>query len=317
MARSIWTGSISFGLVNVPVRLYSAIEEHGLHFHLIHEKDESPIGYEKVCKKEDKPVPDDEIVKGYEYAKGKFVHMTDEDFAAARVEGYKTIDVSDFVPYEQIDPIYFRHTYLVGPQDGAEKVYGLLVKAMAQSGLAAITKFIMRDRQNLGCLRVRDGALTLEQMYFADEIRPLDEIRPRRAKVERQELEMALQLIDRFTGDFDASKYKDTYREALRHVIDAKRKGKEVHAIAEVEEDDAPPDLMEALRQSVQQARGSKRRGTARPPAAHRSRNGNGGNGDLEGKSKEQLLRLAKQADIAGRSQMDKKQLVKALRSAK
>ena len=112
--RSIWTGSISFGLVNVPVRLYSAIEEHGLHFHLIHEKDESPIGYEKICKKEDKPVPDKEIVKGYEYAKGKYVYMTDEDFAAARVEGYRTIDVSDFVPYEEIDPIYFRHTYLRG-----------------------------------------------------------------------------------------------------------------------------------------------------------------------------------------------------------
>ena len=186
---------------------------------------------------------------------------------------------------------------------------------MEQSGLAAITKFIMRDRQNLGCIRVRDGALTLEQMYFADEIRPLDEIRPRRAKVERQELEMALQLIDRFSGEFDASKYRDTYREALRHVIDAKRKGKEVHAVAEVEDDDAPPDLMEALRQSIQQASGSKRRGSARRPTASRSRNGNGGNGGLEGKSKEQLMQLAKRADIAGRSQMDKQQLVKALRA--
>jgi len=304
--------------VNVPVRLYSAVQEHSLHFHLIHERDESPIGYEKICKKEEKPVPDGEIVKGYEYAKGKYVYMSDEDFAAARVEGYKTIDVHDFVPYEDIDPIYFRHTYMVAPQDGAERVYALLVRAMAQSGLAGITKFIMRDRQNLGCIRVREGVLTLEQMYFADEIRPLEEIRPGKAKVDPRELEMALQLIDRFSGDFEPSKYRDTYREALAQVIDAKRKGKQVHAVAEVEEDDAPPDLMEALRQSVQQSSRAKKRTTSRRAAAFTPRDHEGkgnGAGDLEGKSKEQLMRLAKRADIAGRSQMDKKQLVKALSS--
>jgi DNA end-binding protein Ku len=296
MPRSIWTGSISFGLVNVPVRLFSAVEEHDLHFHLIHEEDESPVGYQKICKKEDRAVPDDEIVKGYEYAKGRYVYMTDEDFAAARIEGYKSIDVHDFVAYEDIDPIYFRHTYLVGPQDGAERVYALLVKAMEQSGLAGITKFIMRDRQNLGCLRVREGALTLEQMYFADEIRPLDEIRPGKVKVDRRELEMALQLIDRFSGDFDPSKYKDTYRDALRGVIDAKRKGKQIHVEAEVDED-APADLMDALRASIQQSTNDNSRG------------------DLEGKSKQQLLKLAQRAGVPGRSQMNKNQLVRALSS--
>src|SRR5512133_2471304 len=130
MARSLWSGSIAFGLVNVPVRLYSAVSEHKLQFHLVHEKDESPIGYEKVCKKEDRPVPDDESVKAFEYAKGKYVHMEEEDFAAAKVEGYKTIDVEAFVRYEEIDPIYFAKTYYVGPEDGGERVYALLARAM-------------------------------------------------------------------------------------------------------------------------------------------------------------------------------------------
>src|SRR6187200_2191450 len=191
MPRALWTGSISFGLVNVPVRLYSAVSEHKLHFQLLHEKDESPIGYQKICKLEEKPVPDKEIVKAFEYRKGEYVYMADEDFQAARVEGYRTIDITDFVPYEQIDPIYFAHTYYVAPQDGSEKVYSLLVKAMEDSELAGIAKYVMRDRQYLGALRVREGVITLEQLYFADELRPVDELKPKRARVEKQELEMA------------------------------------------------------------------------------------------------------------------------------
>src|SRR6266511_4418950 len=119
--RAIWSGSITFGLVNAPVRIYSAIHEHKLHFHLVHRKDDSPIGYEKVCKKEDKPVPDKEIVKAYEVDDGKYVYMDDEDFEAAEERGYRAIDITDFVPYEDIDPIYFERTYYLGPQDGAEK----------------------------------------------------------------------------------------------------------------------------------------------------------------------------------------------------
>jgi DNA end-binding protein Ku len=264
-SRALWSGSISFGLVNVPVRLFSAVQEHSLHFRLLHSKDDSPIGYEKVCKAEGEPVPDDEIVKAFEFTKGEFVYMTDEDFEAARVEGYKTIDISDFVPYEEIDPIYFRHTYVVAPDEGGEKVYSLLVKAMEESGLAGITKFVMRDRQYLGCLRVRDGMLTLEQMYFADEVRPLDELKPSRPRVEKKELDMALQLIDAFTGSFDPKKYKDTYRDALCEVIEAKRKGKKVHVAAEAEEE-AVPDLMEALRQSIA-AQGSRKKPARRAKA--------------------------------------------------
>src|ERR671919_2200124 len=157
MPRAIWSGAISFGLVNVPVRMYSAIDEQDIHFHYVHEKDGSRIGYEKICKKEDKPVPDDEIVKAYEYAKGKYVYMTDEDFEAAAVEGYKTIDITDFVPRDEIDPIYFERTYYLGPQEGAEKVYALLRRAMEEAGLAGIAKYVMREKQQLGALRVHDG----------------------------------------------------------------------------------------------------------------------------------------------------------------
>ncbi len=195
MPRAIWSGSISFGLVNVPVRMYSAIEEKDLHFHYVHEKDASRIGYEKVCKEEGKPVPDSEIVKAFEYEKGEYVYMTDEDFQAAQAENLKTIDIRDFVPYEEIDPIYFERTYYLGPQDGAEKVYALLQRALSDCGLAAIAVYVMRDRQHLGCLRVRDGVIALEKMFFADEIRPTEEIAPGEAEVDGKELAMAASSI--------------------------------------------------------------------------------------------------------------------------
>src|SRR3954463_3041634 len=308
--RALWTGSISFGLVNVPVRLYSAVSEHKLHFHYVHQKDDSPIGYQKICKLEEKPVPEKEIVKAFEYAKGEYVYMEDEDFEAARVEGYKTIDITDFVPYEQIDPIYFAHTYYVGPQDGAEKVYSLLVKAMEDSELAGIAKFVMRDRQYLGALRVRERTITLEQLYFADEVRPVDEIKPKRARVEKRELEMAQQLIDSFSGEWKPEKYKDTYRDALLKVIDAKRKGKEVHVAAQPEEEQ-PTDLMSALRASLE----SSKRGQGRPSRASGSSNGASGD-DLEDLSKSELDKRARKAGIEGRSKMSKEELADALRSA-
>ena len=208
MPRAIWTGAISFGLVNVPVRMYGGIAEHKLQFHYLHEKDDARIGYEKVCKKEEKPVPDSEIVKAFEYRKGEYVYMTDEDFeaAGAEAEGFKTIDIRDFVPYDEIDPIYFERTYYLGPAEGGEKVYRLFLRAMEDSGLAAIAKYVMRDKQNLGCLRVREGVITLEKMYFADEIRPIDEIKPKAAKVAKQELEMARQLIESLSGSFAPGK---------------------------------------------------------------------------------------------------------------
>jgi len=269
--RSLWTGSISFGLVNVPVRVYSAVHEHKLRFHLVHEKDDGPIGYEKICKLEEKPVPNDEIVKAFEYTKGKFVQLTDEDFEAAQVEGQHTIDLEDFVPYEQIDPTFFAHAYLVGPDEGAERPYSLLVRAMEDSELAGIGKFVMRNRQYLGCLHVRDGILTLEQLYFADEVdRPKGVLPTKLPNVDKRELEMASRLIESFTGDWKPEKYKDTYTEALKQVVKAKQKGDEVHRVPDVEEDE-PADLMDALRRSLEQSnRGG--RGRARRNGSSRKR---------------------------------------------
>ena len=261
MPRAIWTGAISFGLVNVPVRMYSAIDEHKLHFNYIHEKDGSRIGYEKVCKSEGKPVPDDEIVKAFEWEKGEYVPMRDEDFEQAQEDTFKSIDIRDFVDYESIDPIFFERTYYLGPQEGAEKVYALLVRAMEESGRAAIAKFVMRDRQHLGCLRVSDGALLLEKMYFADEIRDADGIKPevKKGEVDKREVEMAQALIDKLYGPFEPEKYEDTYRDTLCEIIRAKRAGETIEA-PEPEKPKAAPDLMEALKASLEQADDGKKK---------------------------------------------------------
>ena len=310
MPRAIWTGAISFGLVNVPVRMYSAISEHDLHFHYVHRKDDSRIGYEKVCKAEGTPVSEDEIVKAFEYEPGEYVYMEEEDFDAAESKGFKTIEIRDFVPYDEIDSVYFQRTYYLGPQPGAEKVYALLLEAMEQAGLAAIAKYVMRDRQNLGCLRIREGVITLEQMYFADEIRGVDEIRPEGAKVDRRELEMAAELIDSFSAPFEPAKYHDTYRDALCEIISAKRRGKEVHR-ARPEAPAETPDLMAALRASLEAAQ--RRRAGARGKDGGR-RDGDGGEVEkLRGLSKDELYDRAKKADVPGRAQMTKDELVEAL----
>jgi DNA end-binding protein Ku len=300
--RALWSGSISFGLVNVPVRLYSAIQDHNLHFHFVHEKDNSRIGYEKICKQEGVPVPDEEIVRAFEYEKGVYVYLSDEDFEAAKADGVHTIDIRDFVPYEQVDPILFRHSYYVGAQEGSERVYALLRRAMEESGLAGIAKFVMRDRQYLGCLRVRDGMIQLEQMYFADEVRPVEDARPEDVEVDNRELEMAKQLVDSFAGDFEPERYRDTYRDTLCEIIEAKRKGEEVH-VAPEEEPEAPTDLMAALRASIAAAEG--RRGGRSEP-----------NGGFDNLSKAELYERAKDADIPGRSQMSREELLEALRAA-
>ncbi len=301
MPRAIWSGSISFGLVNVPVRMYSAIDEQDVRFHLLHEKDDSRIGYEKICKEEGKPVPDDEIARGYEVSEGEYVYVTDEDLEAAAGETYRTIDIQDFVAVEEVDPIFFERTSYLGPAAGGEKTYALLVRAMEESGLVGIASYVMRDKQQLGCIRVRDGMLVLEKMFFADEIRPTDDIAPRKARVGKQELAMALDLIDRFRGPFEPERYEDTYRTALLRVIDRKRKGKDVHVEPQAERE-APTDLLEALRASVE-AHGRNGRGSR----------GKDGNGALAGMSKADLEKRARKAGIEGRSRMTKDELVEAL----
>jgi DNA end-binding protein Ku len=262
--RAVWTGSISFGLVNAPVRMYAAVSEQNLKFNLIHEKDGGRIGYQKICKLEDKTVPNEEIVKAYQVDEDEFVYLHDEDFEAAAPESYKTITIHDFVPASQIDPIYFERTYYLGPADkSGEPVYALLVAAMEDAELVAVATYVFHERENLGCLRVRDGVLTLEKMFFADEVRPSEGIAPDGIKVDKRQLEMAAQLIGQYKGEFDVEKYHDQYRERLMGVIEAKRSGEGVKQVVTAEKAPAP-DLLAALQASLDEARGSEK---AKPAA--------------------------------------------------
>jgi DNA end-binding protein Ku len=296
-SRAIWSGTISFGLVSVPVRMHSAIAEKDLHFHLLHTKDDSRIGYEKVCKAEGKPVPDDEIGTAYEFEKGEYVYLDDADFEAARPKGYRTFDLTEFVALEEIDPIYFERTYYLSPAQGGEKVYAVLTRAMADAGLAAIGTYVMRNVEHLGCLRVRDDVLTLEQLYFADEVRPHEDLAPSGVRVSSAELELARELVDRLTRRFDIARYRDTYRAELLKVIEAKRKGREVHVEPAAEEQAAPSDLLAALRESV----------------AQHVKSGGGGR-RLERLTKTELEEEAKRRHVKGYSRMKKDELVAALR---
>jgi DNA end-binding protein Ku len=266
--RAVWSGSISFGLVNAPVRMYSAISEKNLKFNLIHEKDGGRIGYQKICKLEDEVVPNEEIVKAYQLEDDEFVYLHDEDFEAAAPESYKTITIQDFVPAEEIDPIYFERTYFLGPAETtAEPVYALLVKAMEEAGLVAVATYVFHERENLGCLRVRDGVLTLEKMFFADEVRPVEGIAPDGAKVDKRQLEMAMQLIGQYQGAFDPDKYHDQYRERLMAVIEAKRTGEGVKPAAPVETP-AAPDLLAALQASLDEVKGAEKKPAKKAKAA-------------------------------------------------
>jgi DNA end-binding protein Ku len=263
MPRAIWSGTIAFGLVSVPVRMESAVEEHTLHFNYVHEPDGGRIGYQKVCKSEDRPVPEDEVVKAFQVKKGKWVFLDDEDFDAAALEAQRTIDIQAFVAQDEIDPIFFERTYYLAPQDGGEKVYALLARAMQDSGLVAVATFVMRDREHLACLRVRDRVITLERMHFADEIRPSKDLAPKGVRFAKEELRMAAELVDKFAGTFRPERFKDTYRDALLKVIRAKERGETVE-VAEAEKTEEPVDLMAALRESVAATKKRKRRAGSR-----------------------------------------------------
>ena len=309
--RSLWTGSISFGLVNVPVRVFSAVHEHKLRFHLVHAKDDGPIGYEKVCKVEDKPVPNDEIVKAFEYEKGEFVQLTDEDFEAVQVEGQHTIDLEDFVPYEQIDPTFFAHAYLVGPQDGAERPYSLLVHAMEESGPR-------RHRQ------VRHAEPPVPRLPARPRRRPdaraaaTSPTRSTRRRtslpgklpsVDKRELDMATQLIESFSGDWKPEKYEDTYTDALKADRQARsRRARRSTACASPRKR-STPDLMEALRRSLEQSRGGRRangsRGNGEGSAADEGRAAGAGARSSASKAAPRCPRRARQGCSLGEVTLD------------
>lgn len=305
MPRALWTGSIAFGLVSAPVRMYPAIDEQDLSFHLVHRPDGSRIGYQKVCKAEDRPVPDDEIVKAYELD-DELVLLEPEDFEAAEAEAGKAIEIVAFAPHDEIDPIAYERSYFLGPAEGAEKVYALLVAAMERAGLVGIVRFVFHNRDRLGALRVRDGVLVLATMHFADEVRPADEIEPPRTQVDPRELEMALDLVGRFEGPFEHDAYEDRYRSRLLEVIERKRRGGATAPIPAEEEPREAPDLLTALRESIERV------GRDRPRTG---RDGNGSSG-LEERTVKELGERARELSIEGRSKMTKDELVSAIRAA-
>ena len=232
--RSIWKGALSFGLVTIPVKLYGATQTNDVAFHQVHDADGGRIRYRRVCEQDGEEVPYEHIAKGYELPSGETVILTDDDFASLPIRTNRSVDVLEFVPAEQIDPIYFNRSYYLEPDSHGTKPYILLRDALEESGRVAVVKVALRNRESLATVRVREGVLVLETMLWPDEIRDasfgfLDEdvdVRP-------QELKMALSLIDSMTDDFDPAQFTDEYREGLEAVIEAKIEGREVVEPAE------------------------------------------------------------------------------------
>lgn len=262
MARAIWSGSISFGLLNVPVRMYSAVARRNIALREIRESDSARIKHRRVAEGTDEEVPYDEIIKAYELTPGQYVPLTKDEMAALAPEKTRAIDVQDFVALDEIDPMYFDSPYYLGPADGAEKAYGLLAKAMKASGKVAIARFVLRNKEHLAAIRSDGNVLTLTTMRFADEVVPVEEldILPEKAsKPAKREQEMAEQLIESLSTDFEPKDYHDEYREQLLALIERKAEGKEIVAsAAEAPKATKAPDLMAALEESIAAVQGAK-----------------------------------------------------------
>jgi DNA end-binding protein Ku len=258
--RALWTGSISFGLVNVPVQLFSAARDLDYHFHELHEKDKARIEQRRFCSKEDVEVMYEEIAHAYDLD-GKQVIVTDEELGSVEPRKTRTIDIEAFVALDEMDPIYFDHPYLVvpaGESEGTLRAYQLLVKVMERSERVAIGRFVMRTKEYLAAVRVRDGGLTLTTMLFHDEIRPTKPIPTGGKKPSKKQLDQALALIEALASDWDPESYEDCYRERLRRVIEDKRKRKTIEAPEPEKEPKPAPDLMEALERALENVRSGK-----------------------------------------------------------
>ena len=302
MARALWSGSLSFGLVNVPVQLFSAVRDLDLHFTQLHEKDGSPIETRRFCAEEDREVPFEVVGRGYERDNGDQVVLTDEELATAAPRKTRTIDIEAFVDLADVDPIHFDHPYFLlpaGEGEGSKRAYQLLLKVMQRTDRAALGRFVMRTKEYLVIVRVRDDLLALTTMLFHDEIRPAKGIPTGGKKPKKAELDGAIALIEALAVDWDPSRYEDRYRERLLDVVKRKKKGKRI-TIPDDEDQPSPvPDLMAALEESLKAAKGS---GT-----------GEGGGDDLAGLSRDELYERASDADVPGRSSMSKDELAEAL----
>jgi DNA end-binding protein Ku len=262
MPRSIWTGSLSFGLVNVPVRLVSAVRDLDLHFRQLHEKDKTPVETQRWCSEEQKEVPFEAITRSYELDNGKVVIVTDEDLEAVEPRKTRTIDIEQFVDLAEVDPIYFDHPYWLvpaGDDEGAARAYQLLLGVMEQTDRAALGRFVMRAKEHLAIVRARDGALTLTTMRFHDEVRSTQDVPSaggKSAKPGKKELDAAVELIEALGADWDPQRYEDRYRKRLQKVVGKKKKGQKIEAPeGDGKAPDAVPDLMAALEQSLADAK--------------------------------------------------------------
>jgi DNA end-binding protein Ku len=265
MARAIWSGSISFGLLNVPVKLYSAVSKQTVRFRELREGDGSRVKHKRVAESDGKEVPFEKIVKGYEYAPDQYVVLSRDELSELEPQRSRAIEIQDFVDLDDIDPIYFEQPYYLGPDKGAARAYALLVQAMKEARKVAIARFVLRNKEHLAAIRPMDDVLTLTTMRFHDEVtspRDLDgevfeEEKPK--KPEKRELEMAKQLIESLTGDFKPDSYRDEYREELLDLLESKAAGKEVvSAPTEERKPTKAPDLMAALEESLAAVKGEE-----------------------------------------------------------
>lgn len=274
MARPLWKGTVSFGLVSIPIELHTAVRDHRPRFRMLHAKDKSPVKFTRVCARDGHEVAWEDLVKGYEYTKGRFVVLTKEDFAAAAVEKTRRVDIIDFVNATEIDDRYFETPYYVAPATGGDHSYVLLREAMRQEQKVGIAKFILRDTQHLAALEVIDDALVLSMMRFADELADAGGLGiPNKTDVRKNELDLARALVNNLSAAWDPSKYTDEYRDNLMKVINAKAKGAHITLKAEPEHRDANViDLMERLRQSLEGRRSASAPNTSAKPASKSSR---------------------------------------------
>jgi DNA end-binding protein Ku len=264
MPRSIWRGAISFGLVNVPVKLYSAVSKKSVRFNQLHATDHARINMKRVCSVDGEEVPFEQIVKGYEISPDQYVVIEPAELEALDPKKTRTIDIEDFVDIDQIDPLYYEHPYYLMPDTGAAKAYKLLLQALRDSGKVAIARVVIRQKEYLTAIRpAGDGrdVLTMETMLFSDELidpQQIDEFPDPDVRATEREVQMAQQLVESLSTDFDPSKYHDTYREQVLELIERKASGEEIAVQAVPEEPQAVPDLMAALEASLAAARDGK-----------------------------------------------------------
>ena len=352
MARAIWTGSISFGLVNIPVGLYSAVSEKTIRFHQLERGTSDRIRYKRVNENTGKEVEYQDIVKGYDAGGGQYVILSPKELEAVEPTGSRTIEIEDFVDQADIDPILYNSTYYVGPKtEAAARPYALLIEAMRKSGKVGIATFVMRTKEHLAAIRVNGEVLALETMYFADEIRNPEqemEIAPSGEPPRERELATAISLIESMSDKWDPSRYEDRYRARVEEVIEQKLQGEEIVTGRRPESDTNVVDLMEALRRSVDKVRdtrkggsaesngsngtresaGKKRRSAAKPAAATETENKKSSSSkkgkkqsvpqgeQLAMMSREELYQLAQDIKVPGRSKMSREELAEAVATA-